>query len=91
MDSQWSMDAGIQTKVLGGRGNLKLSVSDIFKTTNWNGVSEFGPLFLEIHGGWDSRRFRVNFSYLLGNDQVKSARKRKTGLEEEQSRVKSGN
>jgi len=91
MDSQWAMDAGIQTKVLDGRGNLKLSVSDIFKTSNWNGTSAFGPLFLEIHGGWDSRRFKVNFSYLLGNTQVKGARKRKTGLEDEQNRVKSGN
>jgi iron complex outermembrane receptor protein len=89
MDAQWSMDAGLQKKILNDRGNLKLSVSDIFKTTNWHGVSEFGPLNLEIRGGWDSRRVSLNFSYLLGNTQVKGARKRETGLEEEQSRVKS--
>jgi hypothetical protein len=90
MSSQWSIDAGIQKQLMDGRANVKLSVSDIFKTTNWHGVSEFGPLYLTIHGGWDSRRFRLSFSYLLGNTQVKS-RKRQTGLEEEQSRVKSGN
>ncbi|MCO6477867.1 MAG: TonB-dependent receptor [Phaeodactylibacter sp.] len=91
MDAMWSMDAGIQKKVLAGRGNIRLAVSDIFKTNEWHGVSRFGALDLDVGGGWDSRRFRVNFSYLLGNDQVKGARRRNTGLEEEQNRVKSGN
>lgn len=91
MDQMWSLDAGVQKKVLGGRGNLKVSVSDIFRTNKWHGVSEFGPLFMDVGGRWDSRRLRVNFSYMLGNTQVKGARKRKTGLEDEQRRVKSGN
>ncbi|MCB0584825.1 MAG: TonB-dependent receptor family protein, partial [Phaeodactylibacter sp.] len=91
MDAMWSMDAGIQKKVLDGRGNIRLAVSDIFKTNEWHGVSRFGALDLDVGGGWDSRRFRVNFTYLLGNDQVKGARRRNTGLEEEQNRVKSGN
>jgi iron complex outermembrane recepter protein len=90
MEDQWSVDAGVQKKILDGRGNLKLSVSDIFKTTNWYGSSLFGDLFLNVHGGWDSRRFRLNFSYLIGNTQVKGARKRATGLEDEQKRVGGG-
>ena len=91
MKEMWSIDAGVQKKVLGGRGNLKVSVSDIFKTNKWRGVTEFGPLFMNVGGRWDSRRLRVNFSYMLGNTQVKGARRRKTGLEDEQRRVKSGN
>ena len=46
---------------------------------------------MNVGGGWDSRRFRVNFSYMFGNTQVKGARKRRTGLEDEQRRVKSDN
>ena len=91
MDAMWNMDFGVQKRLFGGRANLKLSVSDIFKTTNWHGVSQFGGLYMNVRGGWDSRRFRMNFSYLLGNNQVKGARRRKTGLEDEQSRIKSGN
>ncbi|MCB0554875.1 MAG: TonB-dependent receptor [Phaeodactylibacter sp.] len=91
MESMWSIDAGIQKKVLDGRGNIRLSVSDIFKSNEWTGVTEFGALYMKANGGWDSRRFRVNFSYLFGNEQVKSARKRATGLEDEQNRVKQGN
>ncbi|MCB0548608.1 MAG: TonB-dependent receptor [Phaeodactylibacter sp.] len=90
MDAMWSMDAGIQKKILDGRGNIRLAISDIFRTNEWHGISRFGALDLDVSGGWDSRRFRVNFSYLLGNDQVKGARRRNTGLEEEQNRVKSG-
>lgn len=91
MQEMWSIDAGVQKKVLGGRGNLKVSVSDIFRTNQWSGISEFGPLFMDVGGRWDSRRLRVNFSYMFGNSQVKGARRRKTGLEDEQRRVKSGN
>lgn len=90
MQSMWNMDFGVQKKLLDGRANLKVSVSDIFKTTNWNGIAAFGPLLMDVNGGWDSRRLRVNFSYLIGNTQVKGARKRKTGLEEEQRRANSG-
>jgi len=83
-----SVDFGIQKKFLKGKGNLKLSVSDIFKTTDWNMTSQFGDLFIDGNGGWDSRRFKASFSYSFGNNKIKS-RARKTGLENEKSRIKS--
>ncbi len=91
MESMWSIDAGVQKKLLAGRGNLKLSVTDIFKTTEWNGISRFGVLNLNVGGGWDSRRLRMAFSYQFGRSEVKAARRRSTGLEDEQKRVKSDN
>lgn len=90
MEEIWSVDAGLQKKVLNERGTVKLSISDIFFTQQWNGVSDFGDLYMIAGGNWDSRRVRVNFSYLFGNNKVKS-RRRSTGLEEESSRVKSDN
>ena len=91
MTSIWSMDAGIKKKLFDGRANLKVSISDIFKTNRWEAVSTFGMLNMNAEGGWDSRRVGVNFSYLLGNTQVKKTRNRKTGLEEEKQRISSGN
>ncbi len=85
--SMWSIDAGIQKKIMDGRANIKVSVSDIFYTAFWRADQEFGGLAIDGSGGWESRQFRVNFSYLLGNSQVKATRKRKTGLEDEKSRV----
>ena len=90
MREMWSLDFGVQKKFMEGRANLKLSVSDIFRTTRFRGESIFGELFMIASGVNDSRRFRVNFSYLIGNAQVKAARRRKTGLSDESGRVKSG-
>lgn len=88
MDSQYSIDAGISKSLLDGRVNVKLSISDIFRTTPFSGESQFGPLFMRINGDWDSRRVRLNFSYRFGSNEVKSARRRQTGLEDESSRIK---
>ncbi len=89
-EDMWSLDAGIQKKVLKGNGNIKLSFSDIFKTQVWSMNSEFGGLIMSGSGGWDSRRVKVNFSYLIGNKAVKSS-KRKTGMEDENKRIKTEN
>lgn len=86
--SMWSLDAGVQKRFLDGRANIKLGISDIFYSSTWAATSVYGELMSESNGGWDSRQFKLNFSYLFGNQQVKSGRKRKTGLEEEQKRVK---
>jgi hypothetical protein len=42
-------------------------------------------------GGWESRQLKLNFTYLLGNKDLKSSRRRATGLEEESKRIKSDN
>lgn len=91
MDAMWSADAGLQMKMLEGKGKLKLSVSDVFKTNEWNGTSRFGALFMVANGSFDSRRFRVNFSYTIGNEKVAASRRRNTGLEDEANRIKTGN
>lgn len=90
MEDMWQLNAGVAKKVLRGKGTLKLNISDIFKSQVWKGVSEFGDLYMQAEGGWDSRRVAINFNYLIGNNQVKSQR-RNTGLEEESQRIKSGN
>lgn len=89
MGSMYSIDAGVQ-KSITDRLDLKVSVSDIFKTNKWTGESYLGGLEMLASGGWDSRRLRVNVKYRFGNDQLKS-RKRKTGLESEKNRIKKDN
>ena len=83
----WSVDAGLQKTMMKGKGNLKVSVSDIFRTMRWGGVSDFAGQNLFSNGGWESRQFKVNFTYRFGNIQVKAARQRRTGLEDESQRV----
>jgi len=85
--AMWSVDAGVQKSMMKGNGNLKLSVSDIFKTMKWSGTSNFAGQYLHSNGGWESRQFKVNFTYRFGSTQVKAARQRKTSLEDESQRV----
>jgi iron complex outermembrane receptor protein len=83
----WSVDGGIQKTVLQGKGNIKASVSDIFNTLHWNSTSNFAGQSLNARGGFESRQFKVNFTYRFGNNQVKASRQRKTGTDEENQRV----
>ncbi|RYZ53817.1 MAG: hypothetical protein EOP49_06515 [Sphingobacteriales bacterium] len=83
----WSVDAGVQKALFKGKGNVKMSVSDVFQTMRWSGYSDFAGQILNSNGGWESRQFKVNFTYRFGNIQVKAARQRKTSLDDESQRV----
>jgi len=85
-ESNWSLDLGLQRKFFNDQLNARLSVSDIFYQTGWDGRSEFDGLISEGSGRWDSRRVSLSLNYSFGNQNVKS-RRRKTGIEEEAGRV----
>ncbi len=85
-----SVDLGLQKTILKGMGNIKLAVSDVFRTMKWSGESDFAGQFLRASGNWESRQFKINFSYRFGKLSVKQARQRATGVEEESKRVQSG-
>ncbi|MEN0004144.1 MAG: TonB-dependent receptor [Bacteroidota bacterium] len=84
----WSTTAGLKKKLFQGAGSLQVSVSDLFLSSRWGGVSQFGGLFIEANGGWESRQLRMAFTYSFGNLETKAARKRKVGLENEAGRIK---
>ena len=86
-DEMWSLDAGIQKKLWQKRGNIKLAVQDIFNTMNWSGANNFGALKMDASGGWESRAVKLNFTYLIGNKEIKGSRRRSTGLEDESKRL----
>jgi iron complex outermembrane recepter protein len=88
--SQAVMDIGVAKKLWDGDGTLKLSIGDVFKTSRWAAYTDLGKLHMDMSGTWEGQRASVNFSYRFGNKNVKGARDRKSGLEDEKNRVKSG-
>lgn len=86
-DAIYSADIGMQKLLFKKRGNLKLSFTDIFETLKFKGISNFGGAYLDVRGRSETRQFRVNFTYRFGRNEIKAARQRKTGLEEENSRI----
>lgn len=85
----WSVDAGLQKVIFKGKGNLRMSLSDVFKSFRFDSDTRFAGQYLKAYGNFESQVFRVNLSYRFGNTQVKAARQRKTGQEEESQRTNS--
>jgi len=83
----WSVDAGVQQTFFKGKATAKASVSDIFQTLRWSGVSDFAGQYMKVDGGNESRQLRLSFLYRFGSSQVKNARQRKTSSEEESQRI----
>ncbi|WP_375443480.1 TonB-dependent receptor domain-containing protein [uncultured Fibrella sp.] len=83
----WGSSIGLQRKMLADRGSLILTLSDPFNSQRWQGISQFGGLYMNASGSYESRQVRVNLTYAFGRKQIKAARQRKTGLDEESKRL----
>ena len=82
-----NVDMGIQKQVLQKKGTIKVSVSDVFHTLHFTATSDFAGQYLRASGGQESRQLKLFFTYRFGNSQVKTARQRKSGLEDENKRA----
>jgi hypothetical protein len=85
--SIWSLDAGLQKSLFGGSGSFKMSVTDIFHSLNWTATSLFAGQSIRASGGSETRQLKLYFTYRFGNRQLKAARRRSTGAEEESKRA----
>lgn len=85
--SIWGMDAGFQKQVMKGKGTLRASVSDVFNTMQFRGTIDFAGQRSINTAKWESRLFRVGFNYRFGNSQVKAARQRNSGADDEMKRA----
>jgi hypothetical protein len=82
-----TVDLGIQQAIFKGKGTLKASVTDVFRTLQWKATNSSTGQTIKVNGGMDSRQFRINFNYRFGSSQVKAARNRKSAAEEENKRT----
>ncbi|HEX6181095.1 MAG TPA: TonB-dependent receptor [Chitinophagaceae bacterium] len=90
MKAMWNIDLGLQKQILQGKGTIRTSVSDVFRTMRFRGTSDFAGQVTSNQFRFESRQFKLNFVYRFGNSQVKAARQRATGTDEENRRVGSG-
>ena len=84
------VDVGIQQGLLKGKGTVKATVTDVLNTFHFAGTNNSTGQTVKVDGGWESRQFRINFSYRFGSNQVKAARNRKAGSEDEDKRTQGG-
>ena len=80
-------NAGVQKLVFRGNGTVRVNFNDVFNTLHWYGTSNFAGQYLNARVYWDPRNITLGFSYKFGSSQVKSARQRRLGLDEESKRA----
>ena len=90
MKAMWNLDAGVQKQLFGGKATVRATVTDIFRTMRFSGTTAFAGQETTNNFRWESRQFRLNFVYRFGNSQVKAARQRATGIDEENRRASGG-
>lgn len=86
-NSLGSLNIAVQKKFLKDKLNVRIGVDDVLFTSPWSGTTQFGNLFIDGSGGRDSRQFKINLTYNFGSKEVKKARNRETGLEDEKNRI----
>jgi hypothetical protein len=86
--SRYFIDMGISKSLLNKKANLKLAISDIFDMNTNNLTSAYPGLTYDLDQKNESRIARLSFSYRFGKNEIKPARRRATGTEAEQGRMK---
>ncbi|MDP4238545.1 MAG: TonB-dependent receptor [Bacteroidota bacterium] len=83
---RYTIDLGVQRKILKDQGTLKVAVSDIFKTGCSGAYAKYDNVNIEVLNKYDSRRLQISFSYRFGKADIKTRGNRSTASSEEQSR-----
>ncbi len=82
------MDVGVQKKFWNDNASVKVSFTDVLHTGKGGYDSEYAGLATRLRFKWESQQLRLNFSYRFGSNEIKGARNRKAGAEEEMNRIK---
>lgn len=90
MKPQYGIDLGISKSFANKKINVKLAANDIFYLERWRVESALPSQKYKIDERNDSRVFRLTCTYRFGSNDIKSARQRNKGANDEQNRVKSG-
>jgi hypothetical protein len=85
---RYSIDAGLSKALFNKKASLKFALSDVFNTYKTNLSSIYSGLTYEVRQKNESQVGRITFTYRFGKNEIKPARRRSTGTESEQGRMK---
>jgi iron complex outermembrane recepter protein len=84
-----ALDIGVEKQFFANRASLKFSMTDLFRTSiPFRGTTDFGGLFMDVWVMGENHTAKINFTYRLGSNHVRSLRQRQSGIESESQRVK---
>ncbi len=85
--AQYALNLGLQKSLMQNRLKLRLGVDDILNTNYWEGQMKYQNVDMYITNHYVNRRATLSVNYSFGNQQVKSARNRKTALDDIKGRT----
>lgn len=77
----------VNKSLLARQANLRIDVSDVFRTMYSRLVSNYGLVDFTMKSVYDSQRVKVSFSYTFGKKTVKAARTTDLGNDDEKGRM----
>lgn len=88
--AEFGIYMGVQRQFWNKNATLRLNVNDLLNTMRYIEIFEYQNVKFTTKQYWESRQARLTFTYRFGNKEVKSERNRRSGSEEERSRIGSG-
>jgi hypothetical protein len=85
--AQYALNVGLQKSLLENKLKLRLAVDDVLATNYWEGRMKYQNVDMYITNYYVSRRASFSLNYSFGNQQVKSARNRKTAIDDIKGRT----
>jgi hypothetical protein len=86
--NRYFVDMGVSKSLLNKKATLKLAMSDVFNTNEQYITSAYPGLKYDLYQKNDTQMGRISFTYRFGKNEIKPARRRSTGTEDEQGRMK---
>lgn len=86
-DPAANVTAGVGKRIFSGKGNLRINVSDIFKTNIGHGLTTLNNYRIYVRQWNETRRVTLSLNYNFGKSQVAAARNRTTSADEERRRA----
>ncbi|MDR2232558.1 MAG: TonB-dependent receptor family protein [Tannerella sp.] len=84
----WSMSAQIEKTLLDERLSLSLSANDIFNSVIAKGTMKFGNIDQYMKQELNQQHIMLTIRYSFGSSQIRGARNRSVGIEEEMGRAR---
>ena len=88
LKARYYVDAGLSKSLFNKKASLKLALSDVFNMSENNLSSAYPGLTYSVHQKNETQIGRISFTYRFGKNEIKPARRRATGTEAEQGRMK---
>lgn len=85
--TQYAINANVQKSMMNKKLKFRFGMDDIFLTNRWEGKLQYQNVNLRVVNHYLSRRASFSINYNFGNQNVKSARNRKTATEDLKNRA----